>query len=332
MFWWTRATIRIWVLGAVVVASTASASPSAKLVYARAVDASNCSDEVALRRAVAHRLGYDPFVAVSPSTVVAEVRGEGEGIKARVFVVEGGATVGGARELVSPTKQCDELMLAVALAISIAIDPEAIERVAAEPPEVTSEAEAAPTVSVTPQTEHRSRVELHGTVTTREQPLALRLGISAGIASGPTPAPAVELAASFELAGRHWSIGFEPRWLAPSKTEPQAGTEARARIGMIAGTLAPCYRFDAWQGCLLGELGRLNSIGEVTQSKRDVSAWIAPGVRLVYRLGGPIGLSAAAKIDALYGLTRVTMILNQQPVFETERFLARLHLEAAYGF
>jgi hypothetical protein len=56
----------------------ASASPSARLVYARSADASTCPDETALRGAVAARFGYDPFFAWAKRTVVVEVWRRGE--------------------------------------------------------------------------------------------------------------------------------------------------------------------------------------------------------------------------------------------------------------
>jgi hypothetical protein len=118
----------------VVLANAAWASPSARLVYALSKDAQSCGDEAQLRRAVARRLGYDPFVVASDTTVVVEFRREGEGLKSRIFLIESGHALGFARELLSKSKQCDELLLSSALAISIAIDPESLERLEVEAP------------------------------------------------------------------------------------------------------------------------------------------------------------------------------------------------------
>src|SRR6188768_3765956 len=49
------------------------AFPSARLEYTREVGAESCPDEAALRRAVADRLGYDPFDASAPELLRARV-------------------------------------------------------------------------------------------------------------------------------------------------------------------------------------------------------------------------------------------------------------------
>lgn len=64
---------------------------------------------------------------------MAELRGDGEGLKARVYVIREGDRAGGSRELSAPTHDCTELAAAMALAISIAVDPDALDRVDATP-------------------------------------------------------------------------------------------------------------------------------------------------------------------------------------------------------
>ena len=128
-----RAFALILALTTWLVPTRARAGESARLVYSRTTDASTCSDEQGLRQAVARRLGYDPFVAGSMNTVVAELRSDGDGLRARVYVIREGNSAGGLRELSSPSRDCTELLGAVALAISIAVDPDALDRVEREP-------------------------------------------------------------------------------------------------------------------------------------------------------------------------------------------------------
>jgi hypothetical protein len=54
-------------------ARVAGATPQARLVYSRGTGAEDCADEHALRRAVAARIGYDPFFPWAPKTVVASM-------------------------------------------------------------------------------------------------------------------------------------------------------------------------------------------------------------------------------------------------------------------
>src|SRR4051812_40160467 len=59
------------VLAASLAAATARAEgPAARLVYARAPGTESCADEATLRRAVAARVGYDPFFPFAKQTVV----------------------------------------------------------------------------------------------------------------------------------------------------------------------------------------------------------------------------------------------------------------------
>lgn len=314
----------------------ASASQSAKLVYARASEADSCGEESSLRQAVARRLGYDPFVAVSDNTVVAELRGDGEGLRARVFVIERGNAVGGVRELTSKSRHCDELMLAVALAISIAIDPESIDRVV----DVTSEAspepvpQAKPVELVVPAPAKRLRKPAPPPTPPPEAagPLGIRFGVGAFFATGPAPFPSLGLAGDVELAAKKWSIGLEPRWLPATESAPLPSSGATAKTSLLGLTLAPCYRINAWRGCYLAEIGRLDSQGNVASPKRDVSVWAAQGLRIAFHLGAETGFGATAKLDGMVALNRVRLQVDGQPVHETPRLVGRLGLDVNYVF
>ena len=107
---------------ALATAGTASASTSARLVYARAPEASSCPDESALRSAVAARLGYDPFFPWARQTVVIQVWRENRKYKARIQLVDEAGLAHGTRGLSSDQATCAELFDAAALAISIAMD------------------------------------------------------------------------------------------------------------------------------------------------------------------------------------------------------------------
>jgi hypothetical protein len=99
------------------------ASPSARLVYSRDPAASSCPDEAALRRAVAARVGYDPFFTWAPKTVVVHIAAAPpHGFVARLLLVDDRGVAFGAREL-RTQGQCIELLDAAALGIAIAIDP-----------------------------------------------------------------------------------------------------------------------------------------------------------------------------------------------------------------
>src|SRR4051794_17297320 len=86
--------------------ATASAAPSARLVYGRGAEADACPDEAALRSAVSTRVGYDPFFPYSPRAVVATIRGgEGGGFPARIELGDDQRATA-VRELVSRETSC----------------------------------------------------------------------------------------------------------------------------------------------------------------------------------------------------------------------------------
>lgn len=324
----------------------ALANQSARLVYARAADAASCAEESMLRQSVARRLGYDPFVAVSDNTVVAEMRGEGDGLRARIFVIESGYAVGGARELKAETKNCGELMLAVALAISIAIDPESIDRVVDSSSEPSAELELEPIGTAKLEDQGASEppplkapqgtsrpVVTSATKLPAATTMTWRFGAAGYLATGPAPLAVLGIAGSVELAGRKWSLGLEPRWSVPSESLPQSETGAKAASSMLGVTLTPCYRKGAWRGCYLVELGRLDSKGTAVEvSKRDTSLWTAQGLRLAYHVGGEHGFGLTAKLDGLFAFNRVELLLNSQSVHKTPWFVGRIGIETNYGF
>ena len=217
----------------------AFAGESARLVYSRTAPALGCPDEKALRRAVAGRLGYDPFVAASVNSVVAELLENNDGLKARVYVIRDGNVAGGARELTAKTRDCTELIAAVALALSIAIDPDALDRAPAEPEPTTETTDAGATnanslelaePAPAPAAEHTSRPRAAVTKETpaRDEPAPViakpdqasrvAAGITPFAASWPVPALNLGAAGEFALSGRTWTLAAEPFFALPAST------------------------------------------------------------------------------------------------------------------
>ncbi len=109
-----------------------AAAPTSRLVYSRSTDAASCPDEQVLRRAVAARVGYDPFFAWATRTIVAGITRRDVAFVATVDMVDDQGVSHGAREL-RTTGECGELLDAVALAIAIAIDPQSLSRTGPPP-------------------------------------------------------------------------------------------------------------------------------------------------------------------------------------------------------
>ena len=89
------------------------------------VDRTNahCPDQLQLRSATVARLGYDPFVASAPTTLYATFSRTNRGLRGGIKLDDPSRENSGTRQIESISGDCAELGKAMALAISIAIDP-----------------------------------------------------------------------------------------------------------------------------------------------------------------------------------------------------------------
>ena len=80
-------------------AKESRATPSAKLVYVREAGTSACPAESDLRKAVASRIGYDPFFPTASKTVIAQISRAPTGYRGKVQIVGDDGNVRGSRDL-----------------------------------------------------------------------------------------------------------------------------------------------------------------------------------------------------------------------------------------
>jgi hypothetical protein len=289
------------------------------------------------------RLGYDPFVTYSLRTMVVELRGDGSGLMGRVYVIDGDSVAGGTRELASPKLDCKELISAVALAISIAIDPDAIDRLSAEPSSPTddadvgkgSAAEDSPFVQPAAQSPKRDSKAVVGPAaepSTTQPPLGptWSAGVGPAIASGPAPAPLFELALLLGIRGEHWAVALEPRMSFPTSTDP--GQARTATMSLYGATLSPCYRFGPLLGCYVFEGALAVSTGEGPQARTDHSFWWAQGLRAGARWDVRRGVGLSARLDGLWAPEQIALRVDGHDIFETPRILVRFGVFVDYEF
>ncbi|HTB78034.1 MAG TPA: hypothetical protein VK762_32540, partial [Polyangiaceae bacterium] len=120
----------------------AGANPSARLVYVRGPGADLCPNEEAVRKAVATRLGYDPFFLSAPTTIFVEASRDGDHFAAVVKLVDDQGVERGTRHLQSHTRDCGDLIGTLALTISLVVDPVSLASTPTPP-----DASAAPTMA-----------------------------------------------------------------------------------------------------------------------------------------------------------------------------------------
>ncbi len=104
-------------------------------MYARGPGAEQCPEQDVVRKAVATRLGYDPFFPASDKTIVARILRDSARLRGEVELIDEHGVELGLREFSAEANQCDDLVRAMALSISIAIDPKSAETYAQGPPD-----------------------------------------------------------------------------------------------------------------------------------------------------------------------------------------------------
>jgi hypothetical protein len=104
----------------------AHAAASAHLVYVRGPGAEQCAGEQAVRAAVGARLGYDPFFAWAHETLFAEItRAEGAFL-VELKLVDDLNNLRGARQIAVKGDDCAAAIDAMALTMSLTIDPSSV--------------------------------------------------------------------------------------------------------------------------------------------------------------------------------------------------------------
>jgi hypothetical protein len=312
--------------------SAAYAAESSRLAYLRGVGAGHCPDEKELRSAVAMRLGYDPFVAWAKTTVHAQLGRDGANLRARVYLADEDGRIRGSRELTAPVDECQNLVAAVALAISIAIDPLSAtapspardraghteEAPAPAEPEVVA---ATPTPSVENQGAARERADAGIAEGSQGAPTPLATawytGIGPHLASGTSP----DLAAGFagfgrlEL-GRRASIALEGRYDLPDS----ALAQSRAGVvtaKLLLASLEPCVRVSPLYFCGLLSVGALLGVGSgvAVPSEQSAVYWGAGG-RVAIELGVMAPLLLRAHADLVGNATRTTLRIGGENVWQ----------------
>ena len=319
----------------------AQAAPgdATRLDYARSDRAASCPDREALQSAVVKRLGYDPFFPVARQTIVVQVLASEVGLHAEMHLVDADGIIRGSRELSEQREHCDELVAALALAISIALDPSAAlgEGPADAQPAATAEAtkptgpesdRPAEAQTKASQSAPATQPAAAGSATKRRapptktqpqrHPKGTPIGLRAGVFGSLGVAPA--LAAGFRFGAsvrRNWfelAAEFSDQ-LDASRTANEGGSV----IGSLAeGTLAPCVASHTLAACGLLNLGSLKSQGkDVPQPVNQRSLYAALGVRVELSPQLFDRLHLLVNADAFKSLTPITLRLHGEDIWHT---------------
>lgn len=311
-------------------ARVASANPTARLVYVRGEGADTCPDEAEMRKAVAARLGYDPFRPFATTTLTAEISKDKTAFHGRVRLVDEAGVERGARDLESRAADCRDLTTAMALSMSIAIDPLSMTRPppteasvvteperAPEPPPAPEAPPPAPAKPAPPDVPPPDR-------TPASSPPRFALGAAGHVAVGIAPAASVGLRPSVEVLAPRWSVGLEGRFdFAAGSASSEGG---RTETSLAGGAVVPCLKIPLVWACgvvLLAQV-RAESI-QVTQPRSEGFFFFGAGLRLHGAVELPEDFRLRIGGDVLGHPTPFELSLNGRPVHKSSA------VSAAFG-
>lgn len=292
------------------------AAPTSKLTYVRGPGAEACADETELRKAVAHRLGYDPFFPWAERTVVAQIDASAKGFRGQVRIIDGTGKLLGQRVLDAPARDCGELVKSLALAISVAIDDleDAAPEPSVAPAQQPAQAEVAPE-PLPPRAEPSPEPDRVSPAPAN--PSAPRLFTTAGLLASVQSAPAPTLGATLGVGVRlpRWSTALEGRADLPASDTLTGG--GRVSTHLLVGSIVPCVRVQPFSFCAVGSLGAFFAQADDVAIANDGSAlYLAAGARVAVDIPIADWASAYIALDVAATLRRHRLQLDGTNVYE----------------
>ena len=191
-----------------------------RLAWVRGEGADACPDGAWLRAEVIRRLRRDPFADDGPRSLEAVVERTAAGWRATLRVRDRDGALLGERALTRDAAACDAIADASALAVALAVDPDAV---------VDEPSPPAPAVPPPPPPRAPRAPGASGGAT-------LALGALGGVSAGITPSAAP----TFGLVG---AVELSPRWSARLRLDAataQPSADGVAAIGFTRATATAC--------------------------------------------------------------------------------------------
>jgi hypothetical protein len=217
---------------------------------------SQCPDAATLQRAVAERLGRDPFSSAAPRRISVRFTGKPGAFKAEVKVLDETGAQKGQRTLQSSAMDCSELAASVALAIALIIDPLLVTKPEADaaplevpPPPPAADEQPPPAPPPPPPT---AQLEAPRPPPPTERTLTLLLGAGLGGTLFLVPTPSGTLGLLGSLGGERWEAGLRVAVGTPGSTSVgQTGVSVMVMDASPYG----CLKWKWLGGCGVARLG-----------------------------------------------------------------------------
>ncbi len=326
------------------IAPAARAFPTSRLVYARGPGAEQCPDQPVLRDAVASRLGYDPFFPSSDKTIVARILRDEKGLHGQVELVDEHGVQVGLRELTAEAEQCEQLVRAMALSISIAIDPKSAETYSQGPPDEPEVAQKEPPIAEKPVSEappesktaapaNAAPANAAPAPTRPEQASTPRVLLSAGLGVMGVwhEAPTLTVAglAFVRLRREWWSLALEGRGNWPVTNEQSNVSFRTSSFGLRA---LPCLHLGIAFACQVTSVGWISASGTALQGKSGSSAVLSLGARAGAELMLSRAMGVIAQAELLVSPGTVRLRSEDAPLWHSERLNGGAGLAAVLHF
>jgi hypothetical protein len=318
------------------IAPRAHAEEKWRLLYVREAGAENCPAEMPLRLSVTARLGYDPFSPTASSAVFARIGHSSEELEGSVELVDATGISRGRREMRSSAASCDEMARALALSISLAIDPENdAPDVMPTPLQPSAPAPAAAPLPPPPLPSPGKLDADRGGPTAQPLGASARLGhalaLSALTVSGFAPAPAFGGGVSYRLRWSSWAV--EAGGLAASSLDSDIDATTRMHTTLAAGELVGCFLYQALELCAVGMAGATWSSATGLEQPRTASGGLlAGGARVGLALALPGPFEALVRGGLLGVASPLRAEIDGVEVWRAPPFSATLALGARWRF
>jgi hypothetical protein len=229
----------------------ALAGASARLVYLRGPGAEACPGEASVRAAVRARLGYDPFFPWAHDALVVEVTGAQGTFRVDLKRVDDGNVERGTRTLTVKATDCGAVLEAMALTMSLVVDPASI-------------VGASPSVGILPQDSPASAPSPSSGGTG---------GGKDGTESTPTREDSAPMGATSAAAPESPSVPASP----PSRMHARMGAAMTGSAGAAMSPNAGVRLFvgAGWRALSIDAEGRYDFPATGTASGEAVTSWIA---------------------------------------------------------
>lgn len=292
--------------------AVSQAEEKARLVYVRGDGAQDCPAELDLRLWVMARLGYDPFSPQASRVVIARVEARDHQLFSSVEVADQEGLSTGRRELSSNGERCQELARAMALSISLAIDPERAGLARDESGPVSAPPTASPPSPPSAQSPRVPAAPVAKRETTASH-VFVRGTFESGV--GQLPGVAAGGALGVGLGWRVVSLALEGRGALSLGEELTPGGSLNGSL-LTAG-LAACAHFGARGLCAVGYVGQQRlGTHDIAQPASSSGLYVGLGPRLVLEVPLTHRFALAVGLEGVFNATRNRAVLTGREVWK----------------